>query len=66
MISMRGAATLLGGAYDVCTAAAGFAGVTALAIAEISTTGAIAAHASCLLCRGLISIESLLFLFYAP
>jgi hypothetical protein len=30
-----GAAALLGGAYDAYTAAAGFAGVTALAIARI-------------------------------
>ena len=50
---MLGAAALLGGACDVCTAAAGFAGVAALAIAELSTTEAIAARASCLLCRGL-------------
>ena len=49
------AATLLGGAYDVCTAATGFAGVTALTIAESSTTEALAACASCLLCRGLFS-----------
>ena len=33
-------------------AAAGFAGVMALAIAELSTTETIAACASCLLCRG--------------
>jgi hypothetical protein len=32
--ALVGAAVLLGGAYDVCTAAAGFADVTALAIAE--------------------------------
>ena len=44
---------LLSGAHDVCTAAAGFAGVAALAIAELSTTEAFAARASCLLCRGL-------------
>jgi hypothetical protein len=31
-----GAATLLGGAYDVCAAAAGFACVTALAIARMN------------------------------
>ena len=43
------------GAYDVCAAAAGFAGVAALAIAGLSTTGAIAACTSCLLCRGLFS-----------
>ena len=39
----------------VCTASAGFAGVTALAIAEICTTEAFAARASCLLYRGLFS-----------
>ena len=50
-----GAAALLGGAYDAYTAAAGFAGVTALAIAELSTTGTFAACMSCLLCRGLFS-----------
>ena len=50
-----GAAALLGGAYDVCAAAAGFAGVTALAIADLSTTEAFAARASCSLCRGLFS-----------
>jgi hypothetical protein len=49
------AAALLGGAYDVCAAAAGFACVTALAIAELSTTEAFAACMSCLLCRGLFS-----------
>jgi hypothetical protein len=32
-----------------------FAGVTALAIAELSTTEAFAACMSCLLCRGLFS-----------
>ena len=50
-----GAATLLGGAHAMCTAAAGFAGVTAMPRAELSTTGAIAARANCLLCRGLFS-----------
>ena len=50
-----GAAALLGGASDVCAAAAGFAGVTALAIAELSTTGALTARAIRLLCRGLFS-----------
>ena len=50
-----GAAALLGGAYDAHTAAAGFAGVAALAIAELSTTEAFAACMSCLLCRGLLS-----------
>ena len=50
-----GAALLLSGPHDVCTAAAGFAGVTALAIAELSTTEAFAACMSCLLCRGLFS-----------
>ena len=48
-----GAAALLGGAYDAHTAAAGFAGVTALGIAELSATEAFAACMSCLLCRGL-------------
>ena len=52
---LGGAPALLGGAYAVCAAAAGFAGVTALAIAELSMTGALAACASCLLCRGLFS-----------
>ena len=56
-----GAAALLGGAYDVCTAAAGFAGVTAMAIAELSTTEAIAARATCLLCRGLYSCDPAVF-----
>ena len=56
-----GAAALLSGAHDVCTAAAGFAGVTALAIAELSTTEAIAARASCLLCRGLFSCGPAVF-----
>jgi len=59
-----GAAALLGGAYGVCTAAAGFAGMprmTVLAIAEISTTEAIAARASCLLCRGLFSCGPAMF-----
>ena len=50
-----GAAALLSGAHDVCTAFAGFAGVTALAIAELSTTEAFVACTSCLLCRGLFS-----------
>ena len=48
-----GVAALLGGAYDAHTAAAGFAGVAALAIAELSTTEAFAACMSCLLRRGL-------------
>jgi len=39
----------------VCTAATGFAGVAALAIAELSTTGALAARVIRLLCRGLLS-----------
>ena len=56
-----GAAALLGGAYDAYTAAAGFAGVTALAIAELSTTEAIAARTSCLLCRGLFSCGAAAF-----
>jgi len=50
-----GAAALLSGARAVCTAATGFAGVTALAIAELSTTGALAARVIRLLCRGLFS-----------
>ena len=49
------AAALPGGLHAACTAAAGFAAVTALAIAELSATEAIAACASCLLCRGLFS-----------
>ena len=49
------AATLLGGAYDVCAAAAGFADVVSMRRAESSTTEAIAACTSCLLCRGLLS-----------
>ena len=56
-----GAATLLGGVYDVCTAAAGFADSAALALAELSTTEAIAARASCLLYRGLFSCGSTVF-----
>ena len=55
LLQCTSAATLLGGARAVCTAATGFAGVTALAIAELSTTEAFAACASCLLCRGLFS-----------
>ena len=49
------------GTHDVCTAAAGFAGVTALAIAELSTTEAFAACTSCLLCRGLFSCGPAVF-----
>ena len=49
------AATLLGGEYVVCAAAAGFAGVMALAIAEFSATEALAARAIRLLRRGLFS-----------
>ena len=56
-----GAAALLGGAYDAHTAAAGFAGVTALAIAELSATEAFAACTSCLLCRGLLSCGPAVF-----
>ena len=56
-----GAATLLGGAYGVCAAAAGFAGVTALAIAELSTTEAFAACMSCLLRRGLFLRAALVY-----
>jgi hypothetical protein len=48
-----GAAALLGGACDACAAAARFAGVAALAIAELSATEAFAVCTSCLLCRGL-------------
>ena len=50
-----GAATLLGGAYGVCAAAAGFAGVAATPRAELITTEAIVARTSCLLCRDLFS-----------
>ena len=56
-----GAAALLRGAYDVCTAATGFADVTALAIAELSTTEAFAARVSCLLYRGLFSCGPTVF-----
>jgi hypothetical protein len=56
-----GAAALLSGTHDVCTAAARFAGVTALAIAEISTTEAFAARACCLLCRGLFLCGAAVF-----
>jgi hypothetical protein len=42
-------------------AAAGFAGVTALAIAELSATEAFAACTSCLLCRGLFSCGHAVF-----
>jgi hypothetical protein len=57
-----GAAALLSGAHDVCTAAAGFAGVTALAIAELSATEAFAACMSCLLCRGLFPCGPAVFI----
>jgi hypothetical protein len=50
-----GAAALLSGARAACTAATGFAGVAALAIAEISTTEALAARVIRLLRRGLFS-----------
>ena len=50
-----GAAVLPSGLHAACTAATGFAGVAALAIAELSTTEAFAACMSCLLCRGLFS-----------
>ena len=39
----------------MCAAAAGFAGMAALAIARLSTTEPFAACMSCLLCRGLFS-----------
>jgi hypothetical protein len=58
---MLGAAALLGGACDVCTAAAGFAGVAALAIAELSAIETFAACTSCLLCRGLFSCDPAVF-----
>ena len=48
-----GAAALPNGLHAVCTAAAGFADVTAMPRAELSTTEAFAARVSCLLCRGL-------------
>ena len=48
-----GAAALLSGARAACTAATGFAGVAALAIAESSAIEARAAHTGCVLCRGL-------------
>ena len=50
-----GAVALLSGARAVCTAATGFAGETALAMAELSTTAASATCVSCLLCRSLFS-----------
>ena len=56
-----GAAALPSGAHDVCTATAGFTGVTALAIAELSTTETFAACASCLLYRGLFSCGPVVF-----
>ena len=56
------AAALLSGLHAVCAAAAGFAGVTALAIAELSTTEAFAACMSCLLCRGLLSCGPTVFI----
>ena len=57
-----GAAALLSGLHAACTAAAGFAGVTALAIAELSTTETFAARTSCLLCRGLFSCGRAVFI----
>ena len=45
----------------MCTAAAGFADVTAPAIAELSTTEAFAARVSCLLYRGLFSCDPTAF-----
>ena len=56
-----GAAALLSGARAVCTAATVFAGVTALAIAELITTEAIVARTSCLLCRDLCSYVAAVF-----
>ena len=56
-----GATALLSGARAVCTAATGFAGMTALAIAESSTTEAFAARTSCLLCRSLFSCGPVVF-----
>ena len=50
-----GTVALLSGVRAVCTAASEFAGVAALAIAELSTTGALAARVIRLLCRGLLS-----------
>ena len=50
-----GAAALPSELHAVCAAAAGFAGMAALAIAELSMTGALAACMNCLLCRGLFS-----------
>ena len=55
------AAALPSGLHAVCTAAAGFAGVTALAIAELSTTEAFAACMSCLLRRGLFLRAALVY-----
>jgi hypothetical protein len=50
---------LLSGVRAVCTAATRFAGVTARAIAEWSTTGALAARVIRLLRRGLFSCEDM-------
>ena len=58
-----GAAALLSGTHDVCTASAGFAGLAALAIAELSTTEAIAACTSCLLFRGLFWCGPAVFVY---
>ena len=55
------AAALLSGAYDVSAAAAGFAAVVAMPRADLSTTEAIAAFMSCLLCRGLFSCGPTVF-----
>ena len=50
-----------GGAYDVPAAAAGFAAVVAMPRPDLSTTEAIAAFMSCLLCRGLFSCGPAVF-----
>ena len=55
-----GAALLLSGARAVCTAGTGFAGVAALAIAELSTTEAFAARMIRLLVCGLFSCVAMM------
>jgi hypothetical protein len=55
------AAALHSGLHAVSTAAAGFAGVTALAIAELSTTGALDACTICLLRRGLFLSAAMVY-----
>ena len=56
------AAQLFSGARALCTAATGFAGVAALAIAGLSTTEAWAARAIRLLRSGLFSFGAVVFM----